>query len=56
MQRLEVSGAVRPLKWPFGVKGLILFLKRVEDSSGEACNADGVYVVLQNQRWGKRLK
>jgi len=23
MQRLEVSGAVRPLQWPFGVKGLI---------------------------------
>ena len=22
MQRLEVSGAVRPLQWPFGVKGL----------------------------------
>jgi hypothetical protein len=22
MQRLEVSGAVRPLKWPLGVKGL----------------------------------
>jgi hypothetical protein len=24
MQRLEVSGAVQPLKWPFGVKWLIL--------------------------------
>jgi len=24
MQRLEVSGAVRPLKWSLGVKGLIL--------------------------------
>jgi hypothetical protein len=23
MQRLEVSGAVRPLKWPLGVKWLI---------------------------------
>jgi hypothetical protein len=22
MERLEVSGAVRPLQWPFGVKGL----------------------------------
>jgi hypothetical protein len=25
MQRLEVSGAVRPLKWPLGVKWLIMF-------------------------------
>jgi len=25
MQRLEVSGAVRPLQWPFGVKGLMYF-------------------------------
>jgi hypothetical protein len=24
MQRLEVSGAVRPLKWPLGVKWLIV--------------------------------
>jgi hypothetical protein len=24
MQRLEVSGAVRPLKWPLGVKWLTL--------------------------------
>jgi hypothetical protein len=23
MQRLEVSGAVRPLQWPLGVKGLM---------------------------------
>jgi hypothetical protein len=28
-----------------GVKGLILFLKRVEGTSEEACNVDGVYVV-----------
>jgi hypothetical protein len=25
MQRLEVSGAVRPLPWPLGVKGLNMF-------------------------------
>jgi len=25
MQRLEVSGAVRPLQWSLGVKGLIIF-------------------------------
>jgi hypothetical protein len=25
MQRLEVSGAVRPVWWPLGVKGLIVF-------------------------------
>jgi hypothetical protein len=31
MQRLEVSGAVRLLKWPFGVKGLDLGT----DGSGE---------------------
>jgi hypothetical protein len=27
MQRLEVSGAVRPLKWPLGVKWLIAIFK-----------------------------
>ena len=26
MQRLEVNGAVRPLQWPLGVKGLIRLL------------------------------
>jgi len=25
MQHLEVSGAVRPLKWPLGVKWLIMW-------------------------------
>ena len=29
-----------------------IFLKCLEDTSEEACDADGVYVVLQNQRWG----
>jgi hypothetical protein len=33
-----------------------LFLKRVEDTSEEVCDVDGVYVILQNQRWGKSLK
>jgi hypothetical protein len=33
-----------------------LFLKRVEDVSEEACDADGVYVTLQDQRWRKDLK
>jgi hypothetical protein len=27
-----------------------LLLKRVEDVSEEACDADGIYVILQNQR------
>ena len=27
-------------------------LKCLEDTSEEACDADGVCVVLQNQRWG----
>jgi len=27
MQRLEVSGAVRPLQWSLGVKGLIKIIK-----------------------------
>jgi hypothetical protein len=44
----------------FGVfQSLILFgffLKCVEGVSEEACDADGVYVVLQNQRWGKRFE
>jgi len=31
MQRLEVSGAVRPLEWSLGVKGLI---------QASACNTD----------------
>ena len=26
MQRLEVTGAVRPLEWSLGVKGLILLI------------------------------
>jgi len=26
MQRLKVSGALRPLQWPFGVKGLIFLM------------------------------
>ena len=29
-----------------------IFLKCLEDTSEEACDADRVYVVLQNQRWG----
>jgi len=28
MQRLEVSGAVRPLKWSLGVKGLIVSINQ----------------------------
>jgi hypothetical protein len=32
-----------------------LFLKRVEDTSEEVCDAYGVYVILQNQKWGKSL-
>ena len=32
-----------------------MLLKRVEDVSGEACDADGIYVILQNQRWGGGL-
>jgi len=28
-----------------------IFLKCLEDTSEEACDAGGVYVVLQNQRW-----
>ena len=30
-------------------------LKCLEDASEEACDADGVYVVLQKQRWGGRV-
>jgi len=33
-----------------------LLLKRVEDVSEEACDTDGIYVILQNQRLGKGLK
>jgi len=33
-----------------------IFLKCLEDASEEVCDADGVYVVLQNQRWGRDLR
>jgi hypothetical protein len=32
------------------------FLKCLEVISEEACDADGIYVVLQNQMWGKRFE
>ena len=35
---------------------LCMFLKCLEDTSEEACDADGVYVVLQNQCWGGNLR
>ena len=31
------------------------FLKCFEDIPEEACDADGIYVVLQNQRWGEEI-
>ena len=31
-------------------------MKCFEDISEEACDADGIYVVLQNQRRGKRFE
>jgi hypothetical protein len=34
MQRLEVSGAVRPLKWPLGVKWLIIENSAVSHTAG----------------------
>ena len=33
-----------------------LLLKRLGDVSEEACDADGICVILQNQWWGKDLK
>jgi hypothetical protein len=35
---------------------LWILSKSFEDISEEACDADGIYVVLQNQRWGKRFE
>jgi hypothetical protein len=32
------------------------FVMCFENIPEEACDADGVYVVLQNQRWGKRFE
>jgi hypothetical protein len=32
------------------------FLECVVGTSEEACDADGVYVVLQNQIWGTRFE
>jgi len=34
MQPLEVSGAVRPLEWSLGVKGLIPFKTGIQTRSG----------------------
>jgi len=33
-----------------------IFLKCLEDTPEGACDADGVYVILQNQRWGERFE
>jgi len=33
-----------------------IFLKCLEDTSEEVCDADGFYVVLQNQRLGERFE
>jgi hypothetical protein len=33
-----------------------IVLNCLEDTSEEACNADGVFVVLQNQRWGESFE
>ena len=33
-----------------------IFLKCLEDASEEVCDADGVYVVLQNRGWGERFE
>ena len=35
-----------------GLIALRLFLKRLDDISEETRDADGIYVVLQDQRWG----
>jgi hypothetical protein len=35
---------------------LRVILNRLRDTSEETCNAAGVYVVLQNQRWGRVLR
>jgi hypothetical protein len=54
------SAAVPPLLFGLNVlecyKNLIsfgFFLKCFGDISEEACDADSIYMVLQNQRWGK---
>ena len=33
-----------------------IFLKYLEDTSEEDCDADCVYMVLQNQRWGEKFE
>jgi len=35
---------------------LVILLKCLKDMSEEVCDADGVYVLLQNQRWGERFE
>jgi len=48
-QYLDVTLGVLPNLISLGI-----FLKCLEDTSEEACDAGGVHVVLQNQRWGGR--
>jgi len=33
-----------------------LLLKRVEDVSEKACDADSIYVIFQNQRWEEEFE
>jgi len=49
-QYLDGTLGVLPDLISFGI------LKCLEDTSVEACDADGVYVVLQNRRWGERFE
>jgi len=35
---------------------LWILLELFEDIPEEACDADSIYVVLQNKRWGKRFE
>ena len=44
MQRLEVSGAVRPLQWSLGVKGLILY-----SCLFHFCHVDMLQIQLNSQ-------
>jgi hypothetical protein len=49
MQRLEVSGAVRPLKWPLGVKWLTSELQRRQEKTQKILALRHVQYLLTKQ-------
>ena len=51
MQRLEVSGAVRPIYWSLGVKRLIIPLVTFQKRASRHYNDETVNVIFENLRY-----